>query len=161
MGAVQGQAHGKQTPASPRAAARGDAGAGGALQVHARRWQDGWELRIVGHGVTWAPDLASAPRQARAFAGAPRARVMTVPTVDDQRDRLVLRARQALDAAEEARVRAVAAAGRALRALADAGVADDDAARLLGVPEPRLAEWAERSAPRGPAQQDGREADRS
>ncbi|GAA1119079.1 hypothetical protein [Nocardiopsis composta] len=123
----------------------------GPFIVHARKWQDGWELRIVGAGVTWSPDLAQACPRARAFIGDPEARVEVIPTVDDETDRLILDARGAVDGADAARRSAAGAVRGAMRRLAEAGVAEDDAARLLGVPLPRLHALAAEGAP-APAQ---------
>ncbi|WP_017622433.1 hypothetical protein [Nocardiopsis chromatogenes] len=123
----------------------------GTYTVHARKWDGGWELRIVGAGVTWAPDLAHAGPVARAFVGDPAARVEVVPTVGGEADRLILRARHRVDAADDARRRAADAVAEAVRALRGAGVDEKDTARLLGLSRARVralaAEAPEREGP--------------
>ncbi|WP_017541108.1 hypothetical protein [Nocardiopsis halophila] len=110
----------------------------GTYTVHARKWDDGWELRIVGAGVTWAPDLSQAGPAARAFVGDPAARIEVVPTVGEAADRMILRARRRVDAADEARRGAAGAVAEAVRALGEAGVDERDAARLLGLTRARV-----------------------
>ncbi|MDA2811021.1 hypothetical protein O4J56_10270 [Nocardiopsis sp. RSe5-2] len=124
----------------------------GTYTVHARKWDGGWELRIVGAGVTWAPDLAHAGPVARAFVGDPSARVEVVPTVGGEADRLILRARHRVDTADEARRGAADAVAEAVRALDGAGVDENDTARLLGLTRARVRELAAEAPDReGPA----------
>ncbi|MDA2807925.1 hypothetical protein [Nocardiopsis suaedae] len=119
----------------------------GTYTVHARKWDGGWELRIVGAGVTWAPDLAHAVPVARAFVGDPAARVEVVPTVGGEADRLILRARRRVDTADEARRGAADAVAEAVRSLRGAAVDENDTARLLGLTLARVRELAAEAAP--------------
>ncbi|WP_067970545.1 hypothetical protein [Nocardiopsis trehalosi] len=115
-------------------------------EVHARKWANGWELRVGDLGVTWSPTLADAGARAREYIGAHAPdtgagadpEVDVVPSVGGDLDRVALEARAALLDADEARRVAAAKTRRAVHGLTSAGLTAEDAAHLLGVSPQRL-----------------------
>lgn len=119
-------------------------------EVHARKWENGWELRIEGLSLTWSPSLDDAEARAREHIctslGVQESAVHIdlVPRVNDSLDQLALETRRAVYDADEAMRGAAAKTREAVYSLADAGLSSTDIARFLGVSQERLAELAER-----------------
>lgn len=115
-------------------------------EVHARKWENGWELRVPDVGVTWSPTLGEAPSRAREFICAQLAReertvhVDLQPHVNEELDQLAVEARRALHIADEAVRTASAKVRELVHGLSGAGLAPPDIAQYLGVPHSRLEE---------------------
>ncbi|QVQ53317.1 hypothetical protein J4H86_05990 [Spiractinospora alimapuensis] len=123
-------------------------------EVQARKWENGWELRVDGAGQTWSPSLDDAEARVREHiqsAGASKGavHVTLVPRVDDDTDRLALEARRAVAAADEATRDAVSKTRDAVQGMSAAGLPPNDIARILEISPGRLAELTAESAPDG------------
>lgn len=114
-------------------------------EVQARKWENGWELRVHGAGQTWSPSLDDAESRVREHiqsSAAPKGavHVTLVPRVDDDTDRLALEARRAVAAADEATRDAVSKMRDAVQGLSAAGLPLNDIARILELSPDRLTE---------------------
>ncbi|MEY9213147.1 hypothetical protein NI17_002200 [Thermobifida halotolerans] len=115
-------------------------------EVHARKWENGWELRIADVGVTWSPTLGDACSRAREFISTQLAReertvhVDLQPHVSEDLDQLAVEARRALHIADEAARTASAKIKEIAYGLSEAGLSPSDIAQYLGVPQQRLEE---------------------
>ena len=115
-------------------------------EVRARKWENGWELRVPDVGVTWSPTLGDAPARAREFISAQLDReertvhVDLQPHVNEELDQLAVEARRALHIADEAVRTASAKVRELVHGLSEAGLAPPDIAQYLEVPQSRLEE---------------------
>ncbi|KUP96066.1 hypothetical protein [Thermobifida cellulosilytica] len=115
-------------------------------EVRARKWENGWELRVPDVGVTWSPTLGDAPARAREFISAQLDReertvhVDLQPHVSEELDQLAVEARRALHIADEAVRTASAKLREIVQGLSAAGLPLPDVAQYLGVPQQRLEE---------------------
>lgn len=115
-------------------------------EVHARKWQNAWELRVAGQGlgVTWSPTLVEAEARAREHIAASLGvaeqsiHVDLVPRVSDELDQLVLETRRTVHDAEEATRTAAAKTRETTARLADAGLIPADISRFLGLSQERI-----------------------
>ncbi|TDQ52434.1 hypothetical protein [Actinorugispora endophytica] len=113
-------------------------------EVHARKWENGWELRVAGMGVTWSPTLGDADSRAREFITSQvvqEERAVHIdlhPHVNEDLDQLAVETRRALHTADEAMRGATAKAREVVHGLTEAGLSPTDIARYLGVPPQRL-----------------------
>ncbi|MDA8368569.1 MAG: hypothetical protein M0026_01690 [Nocardiopsaceae bacterium] len=115
-------------------------------EVHARKWQNGWELQIGDVGVTWSPTLRGAVARAREHISAHLpaeehdVEIRVLPTVGDDLDRVAQETRTALEEAEEALRVASAKTRQAVYRLTNAGLSTDDVSHLLGLSPDQLHE---------------------
>lgn len=113
-------------------------------KVHARKWENGWELRVDDVGVTWSPTLGDADSRAREFIASQLAQdehtvhIDLHPHVSETLDQLAVETRRALHTADEAMRGATAKAREAVNGLAAAGLSPNDIAQYLGVSQQRL-----------------------
>ncbi|GAA3735186.1 hypothetical protein HDA32_003957 [Spinactinospora alkalitolerans] len=118
-------------------------------EVHARKWENGWELRVEGVGVTWSPTLGDAESRAREYISTQleldeRAiHLDLVPQVSDDLDQLVLETRRAVHDADEAMRGAAAKTREAVYGLSDAGLTLTDISQYLGLSRQRLEQLAQ------------------
>ncbi|MDS1269569.1 hypothetical protein RIF23_04565 [Lipingzhangella sp. LS1_29] len=118
-------------------------------EVHARKWQNAWELRVEGLGLTWSPTLIDAESRAREHIASSLGvsegsiHVDLVPRVSDELDQLALEARRTVHEAEEAQRVAAAKAREAVARLTDAGLSPADISRFLGLPQERITRLTE------------------
>lgn len=117
--------------------------------VTAKRWRDGWELHIVGEGVTQTRTLAGAERAVRDY-------LATLHDQDFTEARIVLAiqlqgleseiaaARAEVLAAAEAQRRAGERSRAAAQALRDSGISVSDSAAILGVSRGRVSQLISR-----------------
>ncbi|GAB3205412.1 hypothetical protein ACQEU5_01705 [Marinactinospora thermotolerans] len=113
-------------------------------EVHARKWENGWELRVDGVGVTWSPTLADAESRAREYIAGQaelaeeQVHIDLLPRVSDELDRLALEARRALHEADEALRGATAKTRQAVAGLTAAGLTLVDISHYLGLSPQRI-----------------------
>ncbi|GLU46179.1 hypothetical protein [Nocardiopsis ansamitocini] len=113
-------------------------------EVQARKWENGWELRVTDVGVTWSPSLGDAESRAREFIATQLERdertihLDLVPHVSDDLDQLAVEARRALHTADEAMRGAAAKTKEAVYGLTDAGLSANDISNYLGLSAQRL-----------------------
>lgn len=115
-------------------------------EVHARKWENGWELRIADVGVTWSPTLGDAYSRAKEFISTQLAleertvHVDLQPHVSEELDQSAVEARRALHIADEAVHTASAKVKEIVYGLSEAGLSPSDISQYLGVPQQRLEE---------------------
>lgn len=120
-------------------------------EVHARKWENGWELRIEGLALTWSPTLADAEARAREHicttlqVEESAVHIDLLPRVSDELDQLALETKRAVHNADEAMRGAAAKTREAVVNLAEAGLTNGDIARFLGLSQRRLNQLAEQS----------------
>ncbi|MFC7330671.1 hypothetical protein [Marinactinospora rubrisoli] len=118
-------------------------------EVHARKWENGWELRVAEVGVTWSPSLSDAESRAREYISAQTqvdeqsVHIELLPRVSEDLDQLVLETRRAVHDADEAMRGAAAKAREAVYGLADAGLSPTDISHYLGLSPQRLQQLAQ------------------
>jgi predicted XRE-type DNA-binding protein len=117
--------------------------------VHARRWENGWELHIQGprvEGVTQARGLRSAERMARDYIAleleepASSFDVKIVPEVGGFLGDLIKDAKTAISLAAEKANEAAEKSRTAVRKLSDDGMTQTEIAQVLRVSQQRVSQ---------------------
>lgn len=115
-------------------------------EVHARKWENGWELRIADVGVTWSPSLVEASARAKEFICAQLSldertvHIELQPQVTKDLDQLAVEVRRAVHMADEATRVAAIKVREIVQGLIEAGLSPPDIAQYLEVPQSRLEE---------------------
>jgi hypothetical protein len=124
-------------------------------RVTAKRWKRGWELHIVGEGVTQSRSLAEAEDMVRDYIavmnGVPERsfNVEITPEVGGGLDEAVRAAREAVRSAEAARRSAALASRSIATRLRAAGLTGRDIAVVLGVSAQRVSQLLRDTTPSG------------
>lgn len=114
--------------------------------VHAKRWEHGWELHIAGVGVTQSRTLWDAEMMAsdlisrREGVDVGTFAVEVVPEIGGGLDEQTRAARQAVTAADRAQRQAAAQSREAARRLREAGLSGRDIAKILAVTPQRVSQ---------------------
>ena len=114
--------------------------------VSAKRWEHGWELHIVGVGVTQSRTLWDAEEMARDLISrredlpADAFTVTITPQIGDGIDEETRAARDAVTAANQAQRQAAAKSRAAARRLRQAGLSGRDIAIVLDVSPQRVSQ---------------------
>jgi hypothetical protein len=126
-----------------------------AYNVHAKRWEHGWELHIDGVGVTQSHSLSSAETMARSYiamvtgAAIDSFSIDIIPEIGPALDEAVRAAREAARQANEAVAAAAASSRDVVRKLRDSGLTSRDISVALKVTPQRVSQLI--ANPRGRA----------
>ncbi|GAA3735628.1 hypothetical protein [Salinactinospora qingdaonensis] len=121
----------------------------GLYEVDARKWENGWQLRIRDVGVTWSPTLGDAETRAREYISAnldvaeENIHIDLLPRVSASLDQLALETRRAVHDADEAMRGAAAKTRDAVDGLTDAGLTPADISHYLGLSQQRIRQLAQ------------------
>jgi predicted XRE-type DNA-binding protein len=114
--------------------------------VHAKRWERGWELHIPDVGVTQSHGLWDAEAMARDYiemrteADPASFEVCVVPQIGGGLDEAAVKAREAVHQAEEAQRAAATQSRSVARRLSQQGLSGRDISKVLGVSPQRVSQ---------------------